>query len=156
MTHIAFDLGLVTTGVAWDGGSDHHKCPHKYTKSPMTPERQHDRYCWWRDTFKALLLPHRGADVVVESPFWHPKHPSGSMALAMLHGVFRAVAIDGGHMVHMVTPSELKRMATGNGNASKEAMMRTACQLGFEGDDDNECDAYLLFTVWRGETERAA
>lgn len=156
MSHVAFDLGLTTTGFAWDGGSDHYTCPHAHRKSPMTAERIQARYQWWQQTFRWLLLPQTGAEVVVESAFWHPKHPSGSMALAMLHGLLRGVCIDGGHPVHYVTPTQLKQWATGSGAATKEQMVRTARQLGWEGDNNDEADAFLLFTMHSGHRERAA
>jgi Holliday junction resolvasome RuvABC endonuclease subunit len=157
VSHVAFDLGLTTTGVAWDGGSDHHTCPAMLRRSPMTPLLEHERFRWWRDTFRALLLPFSSStEVVVEAPFLHPKHPTGAMGLCMLHGILRAVAIDGGHMVHTITPGELKAWATGRGNASKEEMMRTARYLGWSGDSSDEADAYLVWAWFAGSTERAA
>jgi Holliday junction resolvasome RuvABC endonuclease subunit len=152
VTHLAFDLGLHTTGIAWDGGTDHHTCPHRHRRSPITPEREHERFGWWRDTFRALLLPHpRVNDVVVEAPFIHRSHPSGAINLIVLHGILRAVALDGGHRCHTVDPATLKRWATGRGNADKTAMMQHARALGWDGEDHNEADAFLLWCYWSEE-----
>ena len=156
MVHIAFDLGLTTTGVAWPDGSDTHTCPAALRRSPITPELEQQRLAWWQHTFNMILLPWRDATIVIEAPFIHNRHPSGAMSLIMLHGVLRAVANDGCHPVHQVEPTVLKRWATGNGGATKEQMMRTARQLGWEGVDHNEADAFLLWTMWAGRNQDAA
>jgi Holliday junction resolvasome RuvABC endonuclease subunit len=153
VTHVAFDLGLKTTGFAWPEGSDHYTCPAHYHRSPITPQIEHDRYRWWRDTFTVLIAEHAGWPVWVEAPFLHPKHPSGSMGLLLLHGILRAVAIDHGSDVHTVTPAELKRWATGRGNASKDDMLTAATEKGWDGWDHNEADAWLL---WRMALEEVA
>lgn len=44
-----------------------------------------------------------------------------------------------------VNVSALKKFATGKGNADKAAMIEAARDHGFDTDDDNEADAYLLF-----------
>lgn len=156
MSHIAFDLGLRTSGIAWPGGSDFHTSPNHLHKSPITPAIEHARYSWWRDTFRMVLVGWPGATVVVEAPILHPKHPSGSIGLVVLHGILRGVAIDGGHEVCTVTPSELKRYATGKGNADKDAMVAAARRLGWEGDDHNEADAFLAWSWFACQAEVAA
>lgn len=44
----------------------------------------------------------------------------------------------------LVEPGALKRYATGNGNASKEAMIEAAEELGAHPRNDDEADAFLL------------
>lgn len=125
----------------------------------MTEEQQQDRFDWWRTTFAALLLPHPGADVICEAPFLHPKHPAGSVALIMLHGVIRSVAAGGGHKVYAVAPAALKRWATDNGAANKDQMIRAAIERGWDPGTDcdhNEADAWLLYTMWAEGREQAA
>ena len=143
---VAFDLGLRTTGVAWAGGHDHFTSPTKLNTSPITPSKEHERYAWWRDTFRMIMLPHpTTCDIVVEAPFLHPRNRTGSMGLVLLHGILRGVAIDGGHRYHTVTPTELKLWATGKGKADKPMMMDAARHLGWVGDNHDEADAYLLW-----------
>lgn len=148
MSHIAFDLGLRTTGITNMHGSDHFLCPAKL--------RGTERLAWWRDTFRMALLPYPGDDVIVEAPFVHRQHPSGAVELIKLHGILAAVAIDGGHDLHTVTPAELKKWATGKGNADKAAMLAAARRLGWIGDSHDEADAFLLWCYWAGEGEAAA
>jgi hypothetical protein len=147
---IAFDLGLKATGIAWDGGSDVLVCPNKFHKSPMTLEREHARFAWWRDSFHAQLWNgeiESGTTIAVEAPIIHRQNPTGAIGLVMLHGILRAVAIDHGHTIVTVTPAELKRWATGKGNADKYAMLAAARVRGWHGDDHNEADAYLLHSM---------
>jgi Holliday junction resolvasome RuvABC endonuclease subunit len=44
-----------------------------------------------------------------------------------------------------VQPADIKRFATGKGNADKEAMLLAAGKLyGYRGNDDNEADAIII------------
>jgi len=43
-----------------------------------------------------------------------------------------------------VQPQDLKRWATGKGNADKDEMKKTSRRYGYEGNDDNIADAILL------------
>jgi Holliday junction resolvasome RuvABC endonuclease subunit len=149
-SHIAFDLGLRCTGIAWDGGSDLYVSPNYLHKSPMTPEREHARYTWWRELYRNLILSHPG-DVVVEAPILHPKHATGSIPLIVLHGVLRSVAIGECRQVSTVQPATLKKWATGKGNATKEQMVDAARLRGWEGSDHNEADAWLIWTMHAGQ-----
>lgn len=146
----AFDLGLKTTGTAWADDSDIFVCPNVYHRSPMSDRRITARLHWWQHTFRHALEPHAGSHVAVEAPFVHPKHMTGAMRLLELHGVFRAVCADAGIAVTTVTPSELKKWATGKGNATKTDMIAAAIARGLdEPQDDNEADAWLLLRMVR-------
>ncbi len=53
-----------------------------------------------------------------------------------------------------VTPSSLKRFATGNGNAKKEQMVSRAIELGARGNvNDDEADAFHLRRMARAANE---
>lgn len=144
MTHLAFDLGLTTTGYCSAIESDTFTCR----------EKGDERFTWWRNTFTVLLAEHTGIDVWVEAPFIHPKHINGASNLLVLHGIFRGCCITNGSTVHQVTPAELKKYATGKGNADKGTMMDAAWAAGWDGDDHNEADAYLLWMYGRDGGER--
>lgn len=156
MNHLAFDLGLGTTGLAWNGGSDHFICPSKHRSSPLTDTKRRGRYEWWHDTFRAILVAQEPGPVIVEAPFIHNSHPTGAIPLIQLHGLLLSAAIDDWREVHVVENRTLKKWATGNGNASKDDMIHWARAFGWEGTDHNEADAYLLWHYWAVTQERAA
>lgn len=163
-THIAFDVGLHTTGVAWDGHSDHHTCPPLLRRSPVTAEQSHRRHIWWTRTFATILADHPAhTPIVVEAPFAHPKHLTGSIRLIALHGALRTIA--GDRPYHEIPPAQLKRWATGRGNANKADMIEAARVRGWPPAnnyhypeplklDDNEADAWLLWCMWAAGARR--
>lgn len=139
MTHLAIDLALGTTGYCFGPAFDDYdvlKCPAKL--------RGGERLDWWYESFRVLLSTPVDA-VVVEAPFLHPKHPTGSVSTIELHGLVRWLFFHERLSYIAVPPSTLKQWATGRGNASKELMMACAQERGWKGDDDNEADAFLLW-----------
>ena len=116
MTHLALDLGLRTTGIAWGPCSyDHETCSVRLTGQA--------RARFWMSTLRGWLVAHpAGVELVVEMGFLHPKHPSGSKATQEMHGWLQAVAVDNDSPVTYVTPAVLKKFATGRGNATKDEM----------------------------------
>ena len=61
-----------------------------------------------------------------------------------LRGVIKAFA--GVHDIALlaVQPADVKRLATGKGNADKTEMIEAARKLGYEGDNHNEADAIMI------------
>jgi Holliday junction resolvasome RuvABC endonuclease subunit len=116
MTHLAFDLGLRTTGIAW-GAADYSRenCPSNLAGQ--------ERVAWWVSALRYWLVSQpAGVELVVESGFTHPKHMSGSIPTQNMHGWLQAVAADNGSPITYVTPAALKKWATGRGNATKDEM----------------------------------
>ena len=152
MSHVAFDLGLTSTGFAWSGdpsdGSDTHTLPAKYRRSPMDDDRRQQRMQWWLSTFRALLLPTPRIDVVVEAPILHRLHPTGSIETIRLHGLLAAVCADNESALYPVTPTALKKWATGRGNADKDDMVGVAEALGWCGESHDEADAWHLWRMF--------
>lgn len=62
-----------------------------------------------------------------------------------LRGVIQAFCYIRQIQTACIQPQELKRFATGNGGADKDAMIRASRQYGYTGDNDNIADAYHLF-----------
>lgn len=73
----------------------------------------------------------------------------GKAAVAVGHnlrGVLKAVAWQLGQRYVEVSPTELKRFATGRANADKHAMIAAAsAQYGYTGSSDDEADALHLY-----------
>jgi Holliday junction resolvasome RuvABC endonuclease subunit len=139
MTHLALDLALSRTGIAWAEGSDVYVCPKKLVGG----ERLH----WWNRTIYGACLPHRPLDrLIVEAPFIHAARPTGSIALIELHGVIRHLAYQHDLEYVTVAPSRLKKEMTGSGKATKADMILDANALRpYEITDHNEADAVLLW-----------
>lgn len=72
-------------------------------------------------------------------------HSQKAVALGELGGVIRLALHDRRIPFVDVAPAALKRFATGKGNATKDATLAAAIRrFGFEGDDNNAADAWLL------------
>lgn len=80
--------------------------------------------------------------VVYERPF-----ARGQAATRMLWGMAGIIeSVCGEHCgILDFTPAEIKKWATGYGNASKDAMgLAAAVRLGYTGNNEHEADAYCL------------
>jgi Holliday junction resolvasome RuvABC endonuclease subunit len=139
VTHLALDLALGSTGVAWADGSDVFTCPKKLTGG--------DRLAWWIGTINALTVPHWPFNrFVVEAPFMHAGHPSGSIPLIELHGCVRYLAFQHGVDYVTIPPATLKMLMCGTGKATKDDSLRVANELRpYDIGDHNEADAVLLW-----------
>lgn len=139
MTHIALDLALGKTGVAWADGSDVFTCPKGLTGGR--------RLRWWFQTIDVASIPHWPIGrIVAEAPFLHAAHPSGSIPLIELHGVVRYWAFTRGADYVTVPPTRLKKEMTGSGKATKDDMILCANALrAYDITDHNEADAVLLW-----------
>jgi crossover junction endodeoxyribonuclease RuvC len=149
VTHVALDLSLSNTGVAYLGGSDVLTYPLR-GKGTM-------RLRWWASALHTLISEHRGRGLVVvsESPFMHREHPKGSIGTIKLHGVAELVAGNLGARYVEIDNQKLKKYATGKGNASKDDMLAEARSRGCVTDSDDEADAFLLWWYWQdGEINR--
>lgn len=152
MTHLALDLALTTTGVAWGPGPLDHAsftCPAKL--------RGGERLRWIRRRIAEHIdgKEPRITTLVTEAPFMSRTHPTGAIPLIKLHGaVEHAAAVKG--LAHYEVPSAtLKAFATNRGNASKDQMVEFARIAGWQGEDHNACDAWWLWRFWQ-QRERGA
>ena len=91
-----------------------------------------------------------GADAVVLEGYSFGSQGRSVYQIAELGGVVRYMLWVEGMPFVDVPPGTLKKFATGKGNAQKDAMIGHAIQrFGFEGYDNNEADAYLLYCMAR-------
>lgn len=94
----------------------------------------------WLSEMLSLLC---SIDVIV----YEQAHHRGGAATACCVGLVstvQAFAAEHGIELMAVHTGELKRWATGKGNAGKPEMIKTARQRGWSPSDDNEADAALL------------
>lgn len=74
-------------------------------------------------------------------------HKSSIMVASEMVGVLKDLCIEKGIDLACYSASQIKRFATGKGNANKDLMIEKAIQLGFNPQDDNEADAIHLYNL---------
>jgi Holliday junction resolvasome RuvABC endonuclease subunit len=135
MIVVAFDLSLVSTGVAHHDGTT-----HRIISAQAGPRRLGEL----RDAVTACATAPWADLVVLEGQsFGH--NGRGHAELAGLHALVR-VALWEREIVYVdVPPASLKTIATGRGNASKEEVHDAAIKrLGYAGASRDEADALWL------------
>jgi Holliday junction resolvasome RuvABC endonuclease subunit len=145
---VGIDLSLNATGVALADGTALRYCP---PDGPLGARLNRLGvavldWCTCGDIVRADRKP----TVVVLEDLPVARMARANHGVAMAHGVVRAdlhnlAAVGGIAGVAFVQPSQLKRYATGKGNASKaEVLVAAVKRLDYEGADDNEADALWL------------
>lgn len=74
-------------------------------------------------------------------------HKASIMVASEMVGVLKDLCIELNIDLACYSAPEIKKWATGKGNANKEAMIEAARQLGFNPKDDNEADAIHLYNL---------
>jgi len=74
-------------------------------------------------------------------------HVNSVMVASEMVGVLQDLCIEMGIDVTNYAAKEIKKHATGNGNAGKHLMIAKAKELGFNVADDNQADAIHLYRL---------
>lgn len=74
-------------------------------------------------------------------------HKSSIMVASEMVGVLKDLCIEMGVDIACYSATEIKKFATGKGNAKKEQMIQEAVKLGYSPQDDNEADAIFLYLL---------
>jgi Holliday junction resolvasome RuvABC endonuclease subunit len=74
-------------------------------------------------------------------------HKSSIMVASEMVGVLKDLCIEKSVDLACYSASEIKKFATGKGNANKESMINSAREKGFDPQDDNEADAIHLYLL---------
>lgn len=137
---IGLDLSLQATGIAVPDGTT------RIIRTRNTGTERLAEICE-RIAMRIDATP-RPLIAVIETPFTSPKFLATGLRLAELGGAVR-VMLHRHHIPHIdVAPAQLKRWATGNGNAPKETMIAAAVERGADvGQDDNRADAWWLWAA---------
>jgi Holliday junction resolvasome RuvABC endonuclease subunit len=78
------------------------------------------------------------------------QHKNALIVQAELHGVLKSLCEELNIDYRAFSASEIKKFATGKGNAKKGAMVEAAqTKLGLIGDDDNEADAMWIHAIMK-------
>lgn len=72
-------------------------------------------------------------------------HKASIMVASEMVGVLKDLCIEKNVDLACYSANEIKKFATGKGNANKESMIKSAIEKGFNPKDDNEADAIHLY-----------
>jgi Holliday junction resolvasome RuvABC endonuclease subunit len=73
-------------------------------------------------------------------------HKNALIVQAELHGVLKIFCEENKINYRAFSAAEIKKFATGKGNANKDAMIQAAAmKYGYSGSDDNEADAIHIY-----------
>lgn len=93
-----------------------------------------------------------GIDLVVfERATSVPGRARATICHSELQGVIKVLALELVYEYRGVSPSEVKRHATGKGNANKEKMVAAARERGWHVLDDNHADALFILDLARSD-----
>lgn len=140
MNILALDLSLTATGWA------RSLTDYGTLRPPKGQDRGLPRLAWIRDRVMELA---EGADVAVVEGYAYARGQRAHQ-IGGLGGIVRLALHEAGMPLVDIPPATLKKLATGKGNASKDAVLAEAIRrLGYAGSDDNEADALWLFELAR-------
>jgi crossover junction endodeoxyribonuclease RuvC len=136
MKILGLDLSLTRTGYARPDGT------HGVLVPPKGKDRGLPRIDW---IMRRALEMAMEADVTVLEGFSYGSKGSSILDIAQMGGVVRWAMWRKGVVVVELSPSTLKKFATGKGNAPKDQVLAAAIRrLGYQGHDNNEADALFL------------
>jgi Holliday junction resolvasome RuvABC endonuclease subunit len=74
-------------------------------------------------------------------------HKSSIIVASEMIGVLKDLCIEMGIELACYSATEIKKFATGKGNANKDKMIEAAKAYGYHPQDDNEADAIFLYLL---------
>lgn len=151
MTHVlGVDASLNGTGLCWgDEPLDARSIVFKGRKG----DAKGDQRLVEIGRTLSLILDREPFDGVLMEDC--PPYGAGSASLQAVHGVIRYVVAERGVPLYLLSPSPLKKFATGNGKASKDEM-RAAMPFERPSWDDNAVDAWWLREVGKLQPSNVA
>ena len=75
------------------------------------------------------------------------KQNAAISVISEMVGQLKLICIEQGIDLACYSAKEIKKFATGNGNASKDLMVKTAIAQGYNPIDDNEADAIFIYNL---------
>lgn len=137
---LAIDPSLNQTGICWMDGDT-------FTIKPLSKASPIDRLRDLRAQFKNMWHGLRINLVVLEDYAYSAKG-SSIVQIAEWGGVLRLALSDAGYTVALVSPTALKKYATGKGNANKALVVSALTnRAGRQFDTDDEADAWGLWAM---------
>lgn len=99
--------------------------------------------------FKAKVIELAGLEDINLISYERPAgmHKSSIMVASEMVGILKELCVYLNIELACYSATQIKKFATGKGNANKEAMIKAAVELGFNPADDNEADAIHLYNL---------
>lgn len=99
--------------------------------------------------FKAKLIELAGLEDINLISYERPAgmHKSSIMVASEMVGILKELCVYLNIELACYSATQIKKFATGKGNANKETMIKAAVELGFNPADDNEADAIHLYNL---------
>jgi Holliday junction resolvasome RuvABC endonuclease subunit len=115
-----------------------------------TKESQGMKWLRFEAKFRDALVSNKIKAVAYELPGGRNVKPI--IHSAKMIGIMEKVCVEEQVEYLEFSSSEVKKMATGNGNANKELMVKAAREhWGYEGEDDNEADAINILMLLKAK-----
>jgi crossover junction endodeoxyribonuclease RuvC len=138
MRVVGVDLSLTATGIADDTGTRTIRVKLEPNASELM------RVVRLRNLSKLIGRACKDADLVVlEGPGFNAAH-SPQHSLGELAGVVKVCLLQWEVPFVLVSPQQLKKFATGRGNATKDAVLAAAVRDGSAAETNDEADAWWL------------
>lgn len=137
----AFDLGANMSVAHNLYGSDDPRVSHQLFKGTRV-QRAGATWLWLHELFDGFTRIGGLDAVVIERPF--ARGMDATRSLWGIAGLIEAAANVAGYPVFDYSPGEIKKWATGSGNAEKDAMILAAFTMGYQGENEHEADAFCL------------
>lgn len=137
MNVVGLDLSLTAVGVSTQGKTSVLGYPMPSPATYMDEVRR------LRHLSARIDVACREADVVVIENF--PSRANyRAHQMGEIHGLVKVVLLQRGTPFALVDNTQLKKYATGRGNASKDEVLAAAIREGYPGSNNNGADAWWL------------
>lgn len=145
MSVAAFDLSLTATGIARSANPDLSPAYETYSLA-----KGYDGLSRLASIWQVVLTQSRGFDLVVMEGLAFGKNDPSAQERAGLAYLVRMSLWERGQPFVLVAPTQVKKFATGRGNAEKAIVIREVWRRWHcEVRNDNEADAVVLCQIGR-------
>lgn len=138
--------GILSLDIASNTGFCTATASGVWNLTPRKNESKGMRLIKFKASLREIVQSEQISLIVFEGAVTYSKFPN-HVALE-LQGVLKLFCEEVGIEYKSYMPSEIKKFATGKGNANKEAMIKAANErFGYNVRDDNEADAVCLYRL---------
>lgn len=136
---------ILALDIATKTGWKTRTCSGTWNLKPNRGESEGMRVVRFKAKVREMILMEEITLIAYERPAG--MHKASIMVASEMVGVLKDICIKMNVQLACYSANEIKKAATGKGNANKEAMIQAAIDLGYEPGDDNEADAIHLYNL---------